>query len=203
MRRQKDFYSELAQKQGYLARSAFKLKEIDQKYRLVEKNMRILDLGASPGSWLQYVLEKCASRVELLAIDQKDLSPRFFSQLDQNVSFRFLKKDLFHLNFQDIPLQFFDLILSDLAPNTTSHKGLNHQGSLALVEEVIRVCDRSLKPKKNLLFKVFDGEDLKAFLEREIRSRFSSYQIIRPKSSRNESREQFILARTFRPTSNV
>ncbi len=197
MKKVKDHYYKMAKDKNYLARSFFKLQEIDEKYRFLKKGMSILELGASPGSWVEYCLKKISPKGQIVALDLKPLQKTF----PDNVYF--LQEDVFNLNsahFPD-PKMKFDIILSDMAPNTSGNKGLNHQQSLELCREVIGLAHRFLKPDGSLVSKAFQGEDLQEFIIEDVKPVFQKYKLFKPKSSRKESVELFILGFAFKPKS--
>lgn len=190
MRKIKDHYYKMAKEQDFSARSAFKLKEIDDKYHIVKKGMDIMDLGASPGSWTEYVHKKIQSSGRIVSVDLKPLNRTF----PENITV--IEGDVFNLSDDQLPAtnMKFDLLMSDMAPNTSGNKGLNHQQSLDLCRKVVELCDIYLKPGKNLICKVFQGEDLQEFLLEEVKPRFNKYKLVKPKSTRKESVEMFIVA---------
>ncbi len=196
MKKVKDYYYHLAKEKNLSARSVFKLQEIDEKYHLIKKGMSIMDMGASPGSWTEYALQKVGSEGQIIAIDLKPLHKTFPPPVT------FIEGDIFQLNqdsFPD-PNRMFNLILSDMAPNTSGNKGLSHQQSLDLCHEVIRRCDLLLKKDGDIVIKVFQGEDLQTFILEEVKPRFKSYKLFKPKSSRKESVELFIIGFGFKGT---
>ncbi|GMT49284.1 MAG: ribosomal RNA large subunit methyltransferase E [bacterium] len=194
MKKVKDYYYHLAKEKNLSARSVFKLQEIDEKYHLIKKGMSIMDMGASPGSWTEYALQEVGSEGRIVAIDLKPLH----KTLPPPVTF--IEGDIFQLNQDNFPdpNMKFDLILSDMAPNTSGNKGLNHQQSLDLCHEVFKRCDLLLKRDKDVIVKVFQGEDLQAFILEEVKPRFKSYKLFKPKSSRKESVELFIIGFKFK-----
>ncbi|MDH4129282.1 MAG: RlmE family RNA methyltransferase [Spirochaetota bacterium] len=189
MKKIKDFYFHQAKEKNYSARSVFKLQEIDDKYKLIKNGFRVIDLGASPGSWTEYTFGKIGQKGEIVAIDLKPLQKSFSNNV------HFIQENILELDITKIPgyKEKFDLILSDMAPNTTGIKGLNHQQSLDLCTEAVKLADNLLKVYGNFVCKVFQGEDLQEFIHNNIISRFESYKLFKPKSSRKESVELFIL----------
>ncbi len=194
MKKVKDYYYHLAKEKNLSARSVFKLQEIDEKYHLIKKGVSIMDMGASPGSWTEYALQKVGAEGQIIAIDLKPLHKAFSPPVT------FIEGDIFQLSKDDFPdpNMKFDLILSDMAPNTSGNKGLNHQQSIDLCREVVRHCDLLLKKDGNIVVKVFQGEDLQAFILEEVKPRFASYKLFKPKSSRKESVELFIIGFKFK-----
>ncbi len=185
MKKIKDYYFNLAKNNDYLARSVFKLKEIDDKYKLIKNNIKILDLGASPGSWIQYCLTK--PNTKIVAVDIKPLKKTFHKNV------RFIQNSISEIEENLFSETNFDLILSDMAPNTTGNKGIDHQKSISLADEVIKITYKSLKRNGNLICKIFQGEDLNSFVKSKIKPAFSKYKLFKPKSSRSESTEIYII----------
>jgi 23S rRNA (uridine2552-2'-O)-methyltransferase len=188
MKQVQDQYFKRAKKEKYPARSVYKLQEIDEKYKIIKKGHTILDIGCAPGSWSQYILEKIGNG-RLLGIDIATTvqisDPRF----------HFLKRDIFELRKGDIEKyrSAFDLITSDAAPSTTGNKFVDSQASLAIVKRVFQLADDILKPHGSIIAKIFQGEDVNAFINSE-KINFSKILFFKPKSSRKESRELFIIA---------
>jgi len=194
MRKIHDHYSRKARAEKYPARSVYKLMEIDKKYRLLKNNIRILDVGCTPGSWTQYALERIGTG-RVVGIDPdpgiKINDPRFV----------FLEG---HIESTDPaavataadserPDRVFDLVLSDAAPNTTGNPFGDAQRSLRIVESVFSLSRKMLKAGGSAVVKVFQGEDLDAFLS-SLREDYQRVYRFKPKSSRKESREIYIIA---------
>lgn len=188
MKQIQDHYFKRAKKEKYPARSVYKLKEIDEKYKIIKQGHTILDIGCAPGSWSQYMLEKIG-KGSVLGIDIAN------SVQLSDPRFHFLKRDIFDLRKGDIEKyrNGFDLITSDAAPSTTGNKFVDSQASLAIVKRVFQLADDILKPHGSIIAKVFQGEDLNAFINSE-KKYFLKILFYKPKSSRKESRELFIIA---------
>ena len=188
MKKVQDFYFQQAKREKYPARSVYKLKEINEKYKIIKKNFTVLDIGCSPGSWSQYILENIG-KGKVVGIDIRDNvhidDPRF----------RFLKGDLLEINKSQFidKTNKFDLITSDAAPNTTGDKFSDSQKSLAIVERVFEIAKDTLKPHGSIVAKIFQGEDLKGFIQR-VKKEYARILLFKPQSSRQESRELFIIA---------
>ena len=189
MKKVKDYYYKLAKEQNYSARSVFKLQEIDEKYQVVKSAQKVLDLGAAPGSWSEYCHKRVGAGGLVISVDLKELQ----KAVPKNGFY--IKGDVFTLTGEEFPdsTGAFDVVLSDMAPNTSGNKGLNHQQSLELCREVIRLCDDFLKEKGIMVCKVFDGEDLQEYIREEVKPRFSRHKLFKPKSTRKESVELYII----------
>ncbi len=187
----RDHYFKKAKKEKYPARSVYKLKEADQKYRLFRRGQLVLDLGAAPGSWSKYVLERVGPKGLVVAID---LSPLKISA----PNLLFFQEDVFSVTPQKIRErvegQSFDAVLSDMAPKTTGDRSGDHFRSVELAQRALELAKELLKPGGVFLVKVFEGEAFPRFVE-EVKREIGPVKRFRPKSTRSESREIFVLAR--------
>lgn len=196
MKKIQDYYFKKAKKDHYRARSVYKLEEIDNKYRIVKPGYHILDVGCGPGSWSQYLLKKIG-KGEILGIDisnkvkLSDLRFTFMQGDILNIDESFLKNNTYR----------FDLITSDAAPRTTGNKFVDSQSSLAIVKGVFRVAEGVLKPHGSVIAKIFQGEDVTTLLK-ELKKSYKKIHVFKPKSSRKESSEVFIIAQDRRESSD-
>lgn len=189
-----DHYAKKAKKEQYVARSVYKLMEIDQKYRVLKPGNQVLDLGASPGSWSQYASQKIGDNGKLLGVDLK----KVFLSLPNAV---FIKGDINVLDFGPVLEQHgfsepFDVIISDMAPDTTSSRFTDQMKSLELCEMALQTAHRMLKPGGNFVCKIFDSGDAMGFRD-ELKKNFKSVQLLRPKSVQNSSKEFFMIGMGF------
>tara|TARA_Y100001970_G_scaffold268578_1_gene360036 strand:+ start:36 stop:653 length:618 start_codon:yes stop_codon:yes gene_type:complete len=171
---------------GYRSRSAFKLLEINKKFKFLKKNINLLDLGSSPGGWSQVVSQIIKSG-KIIALDKK--------KMDKVKNVTFLNKDFLLPETKEKILQEFpkkvDVVISDMAADTTGNKSLDCIRTNLLCSEVINFTTDILNNKGILLSKLFMGED---FLEvKELaEKKFKKVQFFKPESSRSESKETFI-----------
>ena len=188
MKKIKDHYFHKAKREGYVARSAYKLEEIDKKQRLLRNGNLVLDLGCSPGSWLQYASRKVGEKGQVLGVDLQTVN----LSLPKNE--RVLEADIFDLCAKDLEMNggMVDVILSDMAPKTTGIRGTDAQRSDALNQQVLLLADELLRPQGSLLVKAFQGAPLEQ-LRREFSNSFAQVKLCKPKSSRSESVEIFLL----------
>ena len=184
----KDHYFHKAKRNGYVARSAYKLEEIDKKYRIIRKGNFVLDLGCSPGSWLQYTSRKVGEEGEVLGVDLQPVS----HSLPAHV--RVLQADIFELMAKDLEISggMVDVILSDMAPKTSGIRATDAQRSYALNQHVLQLAYELLRPQGILLVKAFQGAPL-GELRNAFRNSFAKVKLCKPKSSRAESVEIFLL----------
>ncbi|MBN2031829.1 MAG: RlmE family RNA methyltransferase [Deltaproteobacteria bacterium] len=183
-----DHYALQARKEHRLARSVYKLEEIDKKYGLIRPQDRILDLGCYPGSWSLYCLKKVGSKGEVVGMDLKQ--PKGLSA----PNFRFLKADILGLDIEWLLREVGprDTIISDLAPQTTGIAVTDTARSLSLAEEAFRIALALLRKGGNFFCKIFEGEDLKTFREGVLR-KFGRGRTVRPTAVRKASREVYLL----------
>ena len=188
MKKIKDHYFHKAKRDGYVARSAYKLEEIDKKHRLLRKGNLVLDLGCSPGSWLQYAAGKVGEQGQVLGVDLQTVK----LSLPKNV--KVLQADIFEMTVKDLEMNgdMVDVILSDMAPKTTGIRDTDAQRSYALNQQVFELSGDLLRPHGTLLVKAFQGAPLEQ-LRREFSSSFAQVKLCKPKSSRSESVEIFLL----------
>ena len=191
----KDHYFHKAKKENFLARSVYKLEEIDQKYKILKKEDKVIDLGYHPGSWIQYTSEKIGPNGIVIGSDIKEINNKLLNL--KNV--RLFQKDVFTIETMEelgISDQ-FNVVLSDMAPNTTGIKSVDQDRSLNLVEMVFSLLPKFLKPGGNLVIKVFESNDAQVFLK-EQKNRFQEFHYLRPKSVRSVSKEFFVIGKHFK-----
>ena len=189
LKNRKDFYFRKAKQEGYNSRAAYKLFELNKKYNLIKKGDRVLDLGCSPGSWLQASYKISKSRVvgiDILPI--KKINNVKFIQADIT--------DKGTLEMIRSILSEFDVVLSDMAPKTSGIKELDHNKSIYLSEKALEIAENILKGNGNFLCKVFQGESFNGFLDL-VKKEFEFVKSSKPESSRKESKEIYIICKGF------
>jgi 23S rRNA (uridine2552-2'-O)-methyltransferase len=187
-RQNNDFYVKEAKARGYRSRSAFKLIEINKKFKFLKNNLNIVDLGSAPGGWSQ-VCSEINKNGKTLSIDILDM--------DKIENVFFYKKDFNETDFFNFVNNFFennkvDLVLSDMAVNTTGHKDLDAIKTNSIALDVVNLSRVILKPKSSLLVKIFSGKD-ENILIKNAKNSFKNIERIKPDSSRKESREMYLL----------
>ncbi len=192
MRKEKDFYFHKAKKENYPARSVYKLVEAQEKYGFLKKGKRVLDLGCHPGSWSLYAAEATGPKGVVVGVDLQETE---ISDRQQCGQIHWLRHDVYSDELIAILKKQwpgFHVVLSDMAPRTTGNQYSDHQHSLRLSRRVLDLARILLHPQGTLYCKVFQGEDFPDFV-RECKEMFGSVKIVKPESSRQESREVFVM----------
>jgi len=197
VRKVRDYYAVKAKKEQYPARSVYKLEEVQQKYRLLRPGDAVLDLGCFPGSWSLFAAVAVGEKGLVVGVDlqQGRQVPRPGSAPIHWLRFDIRQPD-FLVEVRKIRPA-FRVILSDMAPKTTGNRWTDAQQSLRLVRVGLCLAETLLSPGGNYLTKVFQGEDVPALMQ-ELRRAFALVKVLKPRSSRVESREIFILAMDYR-----
>ena len=184
-----DFYTKKAQKEGYPARSVYKLEEIQQKFNVIKRDFRVLDVGAAPGSWTMYIMKMLGDNGFLSAIDLKPLvitikKPNFF----------FVQGDAFdQANIQMLAEKGpYNAVVSDAAPSTTGNKIVDTERSIQLIESIYNTALQVLTPGGNFVFKMFQGGKEKEILD-DMKKHFNAVKILKPQASRTNSFETFVI----------
>jgi len=191
----KDHYFNKAKQENYLARSIYKLEEIDQKYKVLQQGDLVVDFGYFPGSWIQYTSKAIGDKGRVVGIDIQAVNKKLVGI--PNV--RVYQKDIFaisDLSQLDVHDQ-FNVVLSDMAPSTTGVQSLDQIRSLNLVESVFELLPKFLKPGGNFVIKVFESHDAQVFLKDQ-KNRFQEFHYLKPKSTRSVSKEFFVIGKQFK-----
>jgi 23S rRNA (uridine2552-2'-O)-methyltransferase len=183
-----DHYTRKARKENFPARSVYKLQEIQEKYRLIQKGDRVLDLGCSPGSWLQYTATLVGLHGRIVGIDKKTVSLQLPSHVTVHTG------DIFSIQsvMGEEMIHPYDVVLSDMAPDTTGNKSVDAARSFALCEAAFDIARHYLKSGGSFVCKIFQGEDFKPFADL-IQKEFHKSKIYKPKSCRKASKEIYII----------
>lgn len=197
MRKVSDYYSKKAKKNKYPARSIYKLEEVQQKYRFLRKGDSVLDLGCYPGSWSLYASEIVGRDGVVVGVDlqEADKSPRQGGAEIHWICEDITQPEMIQRVRRIRPA--FKVLISDLAPKTTGNRWADHQKSIGLVRHTLALAETLLHNKGHYLCKVFQGEDFPEFFD-EVKERFEMAKTIKPKSSRTESREVFVLGMGYK-----
>jgi len=192
-RQQRDPYVQQARRDGWRSRAIYKLEQIDQKERLLRPGMVVVDLGAAPGSWSQYVTEKLKGRARILAIDllaMDSLPAVEFLQAD------FAADDTLETLRTMLGDEAVDLVMSDMAPNITGNRAIDQPRAMYLVELALEFCRLVLRPGGAFVCKLFQGEGSDAFIA-DVKASFERVKVMKPKASRPGSREVYLVARNY------
>ncbi|MCI0400784.1 MAG: RlmE family RNA methyltransferase [Gammaproteobacteria bacterium] len=189
----RDPFVKQAQQAGYRSRAVYKLMEIDNRDRLLRPGMSVIDLGAAPGAWSQYVSQIVGPAGRVIALDKLPMEPV------KNVSF--MQGDLADKRVRDRLTRALakcpvDLVISDLAPNMSGIKATDEARMMRLLERVSDLAFEVLKPGGTLLVKGFQGVDFSSYVK-ELRKHFQHVSIRKPKASRQFSSEVYVLARSY------
>jgi 23S rRNA (uridine2552-2'-O)-methyltransferase len=179
-----------AKRENFAARAVYKLEEIDQKFRLIKPGMAILDLGCWPGSWLQYAVRKAGPEATLVGIDLEAVEIALPANVHTFVG------DVTKLKLERLVERFgrFDLVLSDMAPNTTGNKDFDIPASEDLFLRALDIASATSRVGGHFCAKVFQGGRF-AELLREVELRFQQGRAFRSEHSRKQSREQYVIGR--------
>ena len=189
-----DPFVKQAQKDGYRSRASYKLLEIQEKDRLIRPGMSVIDLGAAPGGWSQVTSRLIGGQGRLIASDilEMDSIPDVtFIQGD------FTQEEVLQRILEAVGDSHVDLVISDMAPNMSGTPAVDMPRAMFLCELALDLATRVLKPGGDFLIKIFQGEGFDVYLK-DVRSKFDKVQMRKPSSSRDRSREQYLLGRGFK-----
>lgn len=196
--RKHEHYYKLAKKLNYRSRAAFKLIQIDDRFNILRVGDAVVDLGASPGGWLQVAKERVGESGKVVGVDLRHIRP-----LDGVTT---IMGDITEDSTMRELLETFggkaDVVLSDMAPNIGGHYSTDHARSVDLCMYAVNVCDRILRKNGRMVVKVFMG-DMTDSLRKELESRFVSVRIHSPAASRDTSSEVYIISKGFLAVKNV
>ena len=182
----RDQYFKKAKIEGYRSRAAFKLIEINSKFNIIKKDSNLLDLGSCPGGWSQ-VASKIVSKGKIVSVDIKEMKPI------NNV--KFVKKDFLQEESQNFILSYFgkkiDVIISDMAADTTGIKDLDSIRTNLICLEVLDFSSKLLNSSGNLVSKIFMGQDFE-LIKKKAKKKFNKVNFYKPESSRSNSKETSI-----------
>ena len=190
--RWEDHYARRARGEKWLARSVYKLKDIDRKYHLLGRDRRVLDLGCYPGSWSQYSIDRVGPKGVVMGLDLRE--PEGL----KTQNFQFIKADVLQLDREMLARKIgpIDVVISDLAPQTTGVKIVDNSRSMELARKALNISTSVLKRDGHFLCKIFEGKDLRLFRD-EFSRFFDQTRSIRPSAVRKGSREIYLLGLRF------
>ena len=191
-KQRRDIYVRKSKLEGYRSRAIYKLKEIDDKFKIIRNGIKVVDLGSAPGSWSQYLSEK-SKNSKILSIDLKDIQKiynvthligDFLDEKNQTIISNFFKDKL-------------DLIVSDMAVNTTGNKNLDSISTGELSINAMEFSVRNLKKDGSFVSKIFMGSTFNEIVE-NCKKNFKEVKVYKPPSSRKDSKESFIICKKIR-----
>lgn len=188
-----DEYVKKAQQEGYRSRAVYKLKEIQEKDRILQRGMQVVDLGAAPGGWSQYATQVIGQQGRVVASDILPIDPLPFVEFVQG---DFREDAVLAEILKLLKDEKADLVISDMAPNMSGVDAVDQPRAIHLCELALDMAKQVLKPKGNFLVKLFQGEGSEAFI-RNVRESFRIVKIRKPAASRPRSREVYVLAQGF------
>ena len=182
-----------AREQGYAARAALKLSELDERFRLLRPGRKVLDLGCWPGSWLQVAAERVGSEGLCVGLDLRAVEIPLPAHAHTAVA------DVTELDPAVLVRRFgpFDLVLSDMAPHTSGDRASDQFRSEELVREAVRIASGALRPGGHLVVKIFQGPGFPDIL-RDLQARYQEVRPVKARTTRAGSREQYLVARGLR-----
>jgi len=193
-RQHEDFYFKLSKKQGFRTRSVYKLIEMNEKYRLIKPKSWVLDLGCSPGGWSNYIVNEISNKGRVISVDVDEMEPI------PNVDFimgNFQDKTIKNEIFKKISDKKFDLIVSDISPNKTGNSVTDQYNFFQIAGEILEFSKKALKSKGSLVMKVFVGLGFEEFVK-ESKLIFRENIFFKPKSSKQKSKETYLIASSIR-----
>lgn len=190
--------SKRARKEGFAARSVYKLEELDKRFGILKRGGAVLDLGAAPGSWSQYAVRKVGPAGMVVAVDRKPIDPAALPHavIIQGSAFQLTEEEIREAGAGDRAPP-FDAVVSDMAPNTTGVPFSDHIASVELCDRALQAAEDWLRPGGAFVCKVFQGVD-EPGLRKRIQARFTKVKGVRPQGTRASSVEIFYVATGFR-----
>lgn len=186
-----DKYFHEAKRLGYRARSAFKLLEIDEAYHMLKPGLKVLDLASAPGSFLQVIAKKVGAEGFVVGVDIQKIVALGYPNV-KTFQESVFEHDKIAACFETVGIEQFDLITSDIAPNTTGLTGVDQYRSIELNLAILEIADRFLLKGGNVILKVFVGEDVDELVG-PIKSRYAKLQRMKPKACRDRSFEEYFI----------
>jgi len=193
-RQERDPFVARARREGWRSRAVYKLEQIDRREKLLKPGMVVVDLGAAPGSWSQYITHTLKERVRIIALD--------LLEMDALPAVEFIQGDF---REEEVLAQLeavlgdgrADLVISDMAPNISGNRSVDQPRSMYLAELALDLCERALRQGGDFVCKMFQGEGSDAFIA-AARKRFERVRVMKPEASRPGSREVYLVARNYR-----
>lgn len=192
----KDFYYRKAKKEGLRARSAFKIEEIAERFRLIRPGMAILDLGAAPGGWLQVMADQVGEKGLVVGVDLVAIAP--IARRQVRTAVLDIRQSDFEARLAELHSGGkFDLVTSDMAPKTMGIKDVDETRSLELSELALQTARKNLKPGGSFVCKVFMGSGFEGYLK-QVKAAFARAKVMRPEATRDRSYEHYVVGMELR-----
>lgn len=190
--RRNDYYYKKAKKMDYRSRAAFKLKQIDDRFHILRKGARVVDLGAAPGGWLQVAREVVGPTGKVVGLDMQSIEP-----IDDVIVIRgdIREEETVDELFSQIGGK-VDVVLSDMSPHISGSYSMDHARSVELCHHGLAFASKVLKKRGCMVMKIFQGDLMQDFLA-EVRKHFGEVRLHGPKASRSSSSEIYIIAKGF------
>ena len=184
----KDQFRRLARDQGYRSRSAFKLKQINESYRILNKGQCVVDIGCAPGGWLQIALVEVGHKGKVIGIDVKKIEPLTEAFIIQgNIEDEDIINSILNISNSNV-----DVVLSDLSPNVSGNWDLDHARQIDLTRSALKLTDKILKKGGKVVLKVFQGDMLNELIV-ELKKEFKKVILTKPNASRQVSSEIYLI----------
>jgi 23S rRNA (uridine2552-2'-O)-methyltransferase len=184
----KDQFRRLARDQGYRSRSAFKLKQINESYRILNKGHCVVDIGCAPGGWLQIALSEVGHKGKVIGIDVKKIEPLTEAFVIQgNIEDEDIINSILNISNSNV-----DVVLSDLSPNVSGNWDLDHARQIDLTRSALKLSDKILKKGGKVVLKVFQGDMLNELIV-ELKKEFKKVILTKPNASRQVSSEIYLI----------
>jgi 23S rRNA (uridine2552-2'-O)-methyltransferase len=190
-RQRHDAFFRKARNEGFAARAVYKLEDIDKRVRLFHAGARVLDLGCRPGSWMQYAVKAVGPHGKVVGVDRMPLPTPLPGA-------HVIVADIYTLSDDELlcGLSAYDIVLSDMAPDTTGIRATDQARSAALVEEALSRAERLLAPIGAFVAKIFQSPDVEK-LRKRMGQRFADVRLLKPEASRQQSTELYLVGKNF------
>lgn len=195
--RKKEYFYKKAKKEGYRSRAAFKLEQLDEKYDLIKEGDVILDMGAAPGGWLQVAREHVGESGFVLGVDLERIEGLDYENV-VTIEGDITEEETVDRMRKIVP-DSPDVVVSDASPDISGVWDIDHARSVELARATLEISRKVLKPGGNVLIKVFQGESFEDFL-RDVKKEFEFAKSSKPKASRDESAEIYVIGKGFSPS---
>ena len=189
----KDQFRRLARDQGYRSRSAFKLKQINESYRILNKGQCIVDIGCAPGGWMQIALSAVGTKGKVIGVDIKKIDPLTNAFVIQGS----IEEEKIRDSILTISNSHVDVVLSDLSPNVSGNWELDHARQIDLTRNALNLSRKILKKGGKAIFKVFQGDMLNELII-ELKKEFKKVIITKPNASRQVSSEIYLICLDYK-----